>query len=177
MPLWMIYHPPTAFNSQATKTALAQAITKIYTAANLPPFYVNVLFVPIQPTSFFIGGIPRPSAPSPTAAPGPESSVPFIRITIQNIARTLPNEEIRDRFLGRIDETLKPFVQDMGYDCEYSVEETRRDLWKIDGLVPPMPGTEAEQLWTRENKSSKFEPEKGGLEKGNPWNGEKLEKL
>jgi hypothetical protein len=52
-----------------------------------------------------------------------------------------PNDEIRDRFLGRVDDALKPHVADKGYDWEYSVEETRRDLWKIQGFVPPMPNS------------------------------------
>ncbi|KAF2471674.1 uncharacterized protein BDR25DRAFT_193697, partial [Lindgomyces ingoldianus] len=153
MPLWIIYHPPTTFTTPSTKSALSQAITKIYTAANLPAFYVNVLFIPIEPNSYYIGGVSRPSA----------SAKPWIRITIQNIARTLPNEEVRDKFLGRIDEALKPFIEDQGYDWEYSVEETRRDLWKMNGLVPPMPGTKAEAKWAEENRAVKFEKEEGGL--------------
>ena len=51
-----------------------------------------------------------------------------------------------------------------GYDWEYSVEETRRDLWKVQGLVPPMPGSEAEIKWREENQATEFEKEKGGLE-------------
>lgn len=55
----------------------------------LPAFYVNVLFVPLSSTSIYVGGIARPSAHSAADEPGPDPSVPFIRITIQNIARTL----------------------------------------------------------------------------------------
>jgi hypothetical protein len=36
-------------------------------------------------------------------------------------------------------------------------------LWKIDGYVPPMPGSEAEKVWAEENKPSDFEKVKGGL--------------
>ncbi|KAH7357630.1 putative oxalocrotonate tautomerase [Pyrenochaeta sp. MPI-SDFR-AT-0127] len=163
MPLWIIYHPPTAFDSEELRTSFAKAITDIYTAAKLPAFYVNVLFQPIQPTSFFIGGVARPSPHKEANAPGPNSTKPFIRITIQNIARKIPNEAIRDRFLGRVDAALKPFIDDAGYDWEYSVEETSRDLWKIQGLVPPMPGSEAELEWVSANEALPFEREKGGL--------------
>jgi phenylpyruvate tautomerase PptA (4-oxalocrotonate tautomerase family) len=179
MPLWIIYHPPTAFDTEDSKRNMAKAITEIYAAASLPPFYVNVLFQPIQPSSYYIGGVARPSPLSEANKPGPDSTRPFIRITIQNIARTLyaslpgvrgtatdlhrPNDEIRDRFLGRIDRALKPFIEDAGYDWEYSVYETRRDLWKIQGLVPPMPGSEAELEWVRMNEAVPFEKEKGGL--------------
>lgn len=42
------------------------------------------------------------------------------------LTRSRQSDEIRDRFLGRVDEALKPHVADKGYDWEYSVEETRR---------------------------------------------------
>jgi phenylpyruvate tautomerase PptA (4-oxalocrotonate tautomerase family) len=89
MPLWIIYHPPTTFTSTSTKTALANAITDIYVAANLPRFYVNVLFQPIQPESFFIGGVARPSPATDANKPGPDSTVPMIRIRIEHLARQM----------------------------------------------------------------------------------------
>ncbi len=89
MPLWTIYHPPQAFKSPDTKRALATAITSIYTAANLPPFYVNVLFQVLQPDDIYVGGVPRPSPHTAENEPGPKSDAPFIRITIQNIARKM----------------------------------------------------------------------------------------
>ena len=64
-----------------------------------------------------------------------------------------------------MDVTLKPFIEDKGYDWEYSVTETSRDLWKVSGLVPPMPNTEAEKEWVTLNRAVKFDPEKGGLPK------------
>ncbi|KAF2662143.1 hypothetical protein K491DRAFT_585581 [Lophiostoma macrostomum CBS 122681] len=154
MPLWIIYHPPETFTSPTTKQALAAEITSIYTAASLPAFYVNVLFIPIPPSSFFIGG---------SNPPGQDSSKPWIRITIQNIARKIPNPVVRDRFLARVDQALKPYIQDAGYDWEYSVEETSRELWKIDGFVPPMPGSEAEREWVARNSPGEFERGRGGL--------------
>ncbi|KAK3216290.1 hypothetical protein GRF29_8g2884852 [Pseudopithomyces chartarum] len=163
MPLWTIYHPRSTFTSEDEKSSLAQAITSLYTAVPLPAFYVNVLFVPLDPTNIYIGGVARPSPHSAANEPGPNSSVPFIRLTIQHIARTLPNETVRDRFLNRIDEVLKPHVEDKGYDWEYSIEETSRDLWKVQGLVPPMPGSEAELLWVKENRATPFERAKGNL--------------
>lgn len=89
MPLWTIYHPPSIFTSADTKAALAKAVTEIYTAANLPPFYVVVLFQPIEPESFYIGGVARPSPREEKNEPGPDSTKPMVRITIQNIARTM----------------------------------------------------------------------------------------
>jgi hypothetical protein len=89
MPLWTIYHPPATFTSPSTRAALAEAITNLYTPAPMPAFYVNVLFQPIEADSFFIGAVARPSPHKATNEPGPSSQRPFIRITIQNIARKL----------------------------------------------------------------------------------------
>jgi hypothetical protein len=89
MPLWIIYHPTTTFTDASTKRAFAQAVTSIYTAVPLPAFYVNVVFQPVESTSFLIGGVARPSPHTDANNPGPDSEKPFIRITIQNIARTL----------------------------------------------------------------------------------------
>ncbi|KAF2692212.1 hypothetical protein K458DRAFT_285736 [Lentithecium fluviatile CBS 122367] len=165
MPLWKIYHPPSTFTTPSSRQSLARAITAIYTAVPLPAFYVNVLFIPVEADSYYIGGVARPSPHFPDSEPGPDSARPFIRVTIENIARKIPNVEVRDRFLNRVDTALKPYIGDMGYDWEYSVLETSRDLWKIDGFVPPMPGTEAEERWRVENRASGFEAAEGGLEK------------
>lgn len=88
MPLWVIYHPTNTFIDLATKKAFAQAVTSIYNV-KLPAFYVNIVFQPVEPTSFLIGAVARPSPHSEANDPGPDSTKPFIRITIQNIARTL----------------------------------------------------------------------------------------
>ncbi|KAI4941222.1 hypothetical protein J4E91_010912 [Alternaria rosae] len=163
MPLWNIYHPPNTFTSTPDKTALANAITEIYVKAGLPRFYVNVLFQPIQPESFFIGGVARPSPNTDANKPGRDSTVPMIRIRIEHLARQMPNMAHKLRFMDAVDAALKPFIGDKGYDWEYSVEEVDRDLWKVNGMVPPMPGTEAEKEWAEGNVAVPFEAEKGGL--------------
>ena len=89
MPLWTIYHPPSTFTTEASKADLAKAITEIYTQVPMRAFYVNVLFQPIDPASFYIGGVPRPSPHTERNEPGSDSSKPFIRITVQNIARKM----------------------------------------------------------------------------------------
>jgi phenylpyruvate tautomerase PptA (4-oxalocrotonate tautomerase family) len=89
MPLWKIYHPPSTFTTPASKSALANAITEIYTAVPLPAFYVNVLFLPVDANNYYIGGVPRPSESKSPSTAGPDSEKPFIRITIENIARKL----------------------------------------------------------------------------------------
>jgi hypothetical protein len=74
-----------------------------------------------------------------------------------------PSDEARNRFLGKVDAAIKPFIADKGYDWEYSVEETRRDLWKINGMVPPMPNSKAEKVWAEGNRPVGFEKEDGRL--------------
>lgn len=200
MPLWIIYHPPTTFQEEDVKQALAKEITSIYTSVSLPAFYVNVFFIPVAASSYFIGGVSRPSPQKKENDPGPNSETPWIRVyalplstfsiphpfllppilplmlfqltnpfivfrTIQHIARSIPNATVRDKFLARVDQVLKPFIADKGYDWEYSVEETSRDFWKMNGLVPPMPSSEAEKEWVKENRAVPFERAKGGLEK------------
>ncbi|KAF2185625.1 hypothetical protein K469DRAFT_707854 [Zopfia rhizophila CBS 207.26] len=157
MPLWIIYHPPTTFTTPQSKAALSKDITTIYTNAKLPAFYVNVIFIPVSPENYYIGGVPRPSPHSSSNPSGQDTSVPWIRITIQNIARRLPDAAARKRFLGMVDAALKPHIEDKGYDWEYNVEETDRDLWKVQGLVPPSQGSEAEALWVKENKPIPYE--------------------
>jgi len=156
MPLWLIYHPSTTFETASAKVALAESVTKLY-ARFIPAFYVNVLFIPIGPNSFFVSGVARPSPASNSAEPGPDPTVPFIRVHISNIARTLPSPEAKARFLEAVDKVLKSHIEDMGYDWEYHIEETDRDLWKIQGLVPPPPGSNEEKIWAEQNKATKWE--------------------
>jgi phenylpyruvate tautomerase PptA (4-oxalocrotonate tautomerase family) len=102
MPLWHIYHPPTAFTDPASKAALAKDITSIYTGFGMPAFYVNVFFHPIRGQDLFIGGTPQ-SLPS-----GESNSEtlprPFIRLVGEHIAvNNGPNPEKMKRFCDRFD--------------------------------------------------------------------------
>ncbi|CAO2658546.1 Nn.00g062690.m01.CDS01 [Neocucurbitaria sp. VM-36] len=89
MPLWIIYHPPTTFENVEIKRDCARSITSIYTVAKLLAFYVNDLFQALQPTSFYDGVVARPSSDSEANKPSQDSSRPFIKITIQSVAREI----------------------------------------------------------------------------------------
>lgn len=142
MPLWNIYTPVGAYSAE-DKKALSAALTSVYVEyGRMPKFYVNVLFHEIAEDNFFIGAEPRTN---------------FVRFVAVHIARHLPSTEIRRRAMRRFEEKIAPFVKDRGYDWEMHIDETPRDFWTVQGLVPPPPGSEAEKLWARENRPVPYE--------------------
>ena len=140
MPLWKIYHPEGAFTVE-DKKAIAERITRVYRA--LPAFYVGVVFQEIAKSSFYVGGEPADD---------------FVRIWVDHIARQIPNDELKQKFLSAVDKALAPFVSDRGLRWEMHVDETPFSLWTIEGLRPPLPDTPAEQKWRAENKASAYQP-------------------
>ncbi|KAB2577961.1 hypothetical protein BFW01_g9338 [Lasiodiplodia theobromae] len=141
MPLWRIFHPDNTFTTKEERDALAADITKLYVGFGLPAFYVIVIFNAVPAEKLYVGGVSNDKA-----------GAPFIRIVFENIARRLGDER-KSGWLQLVDATLKPHIADKGYDWEYHGLETDRELWKIQGLVPPPTGTEGEQLWVKENKA------------------------
>ncbi|KAJ4341291.1 hypothetical protein N0V95_007278 [Ascochyta clinopodiicola] len=57
-------------------------------------------------------------------------------------------------------------VEATSYFCG---NETRRDLWKVNGLVPPMPNSKAEKGWVKTNVPKPFKLEDGGLTEVQPF--------
>ncbi|KAF7557922.1 hypothetical protein G7Z17_g294 [Cylindrodendrum hubeiense] len=145
MPLWLVYHPPAAFSTEEAKKSFAEDVTNVYMSfLGLPSFYVVVQFVLVSPSTQFVGATTR--------------DIPFIRITIDHVAvHTNDNADAHRNLTSRIDATLKPHIEDQGYDWEYTVNETPRGLWKINGLIPPPHKSAAEQLWVREDKPVMYE--------------------
>jgi hypothetical protein len=87
MPLWIFYHPPGTFADQEEKQELVDKITWIY--HTIPRHWVDILFIPVEATSYFCGNVCRPSSHNAKYDPQPKPDVPHIRLTIQHIARTL----------------------------------------------------------------------------------------
>lgn len=145
MPLWNIFHTSSIFTSEATRTELASAITKLYTDGGLPDFYVVVQFIPLPPTNVFVGAKTRDSRP-------------FVRLVVEHIAvhRHEGSDGFPARFSDKIDEALKPFIKDNGYDWEISVSDTPRDFWRFNGIAPPPHRSEAEKMWVREGKPTEW---------------------
>lgn len=75
MPLHRIF-VPTGLYTPADKAAMAQAITDVYTA--IPPFYVVVLFIDLEPSNFFVGG---------------KTTERMVRISVEHLARNFAEYE------------------------------------------------------------------------------------
>jgi phenylpyruvate tautomerase PptA (4-oxalocrotonate tautomerase family) len=144
MPLWLIFHPPGTFEDTASKRALAEDITKIYTDIGLPPFYVVVNFIKLPVADVWVGG--------------EQSNKPFVRIAIEHIAFHVEKDNaVYDRTTARIDEALKSHIADKGYDWEFHVDETERRLWKVNGLIPPPYKSKQERIWATENRAVPYD--------------------
>jgi phenylpyruvate tautomerase PptA (4-oxalocrotonate tautomerase family) len=102
MSLHRIYHSPDVF-STANKQELAENITDLYRTIGLPEFYVDVIFVPIEKNSFFVGG---------------QSKDEHIRIVIQHFATQLHSNEIRKTFVQQYEKAISPLIEEKGYDWE-----------------------------------------------------------
>lgn len=148
MPLWLIFHPDGTFEDDASKEALAADITKIYTSIGLPAFYVVANFIKMPGNTMLMGGKKI------------SKDRPFIRVAIEHIAVTLPNEdEVYRKTANAVDAALKPHVADKGYDCEFHIDETERRLWKINSMFPPEFKSEGERIWREENRAVPLERE------------------
>lgn len=135
MPLWNIHHPAGVYSDQ-DKQDFAADITRIYARAGLPEFYVVVLFHEITSSNFLIGG--KPTADT-------------VRIDVAHIARHLDDPQQRVRLSERLNAAMLPYTRDRGLHWEFHVDETPRDLWMIEGMVPPPTGSEAEKAWVAAN--------------------------
>ncbi|GKZ93355.1 hypothetical protein AnigIFM59636_006425 [Aspergillus niger] len=145
MPLWLIYHPSGTFEDTASKKALTEDITKLYTRIGLPAFYVVINFMKLPPGDTWVGAENR-------------TEKPFIRIVADHIAVRLENEDhVYKNTCDAIEKALKPHIADRGYDWEFHVDETERRLWRVNGSVPPPFGSDAEKLWAKENKPVAWE--------------------
>jgi Putative oxalocrotonate tautomerase enzyme len=79
-----------------------------------------------------------------------------VRIWIDHIARTLPLPEHKADWMRRAHKAVLPIFTARGVNWELHVDETPRDLWLIQGLIPPMPNTEQEKKWHADNKPTPY---------------------
>lgn len=136
MPLHRFYTAPGIFSAE-DKEHISQRLTKYYTNVGLPAFYCVVIFLEVPDDSILVGGKPAPK---------------FVRVVSQHLARTMNGYEAKQRSVNALEEAFRPYVKDRGLDWEIHIEEVPRDTWHTNGIVPPMPGTDAEKEWVKANK-------------------------
>jgi phenylpyruvate tautomerase PptA (4-oxalocrotonate tautomerase family) len=137
MPLWNVYHPVGAY-SEEEKRDFAERVSSDYEAGGLPRFYVVILFLEVDRGSFYVGGEPVDDV---------------VRVFIDHIARHAEDPARRESVRNRISRLIQALATGKGLRWEFHVDETPRDLWMINGLVPPPTGSDAERLWARENRA------------------------
>jgi hypothetical protein len=54
------------------------------------------------------------------------------------------------------DASVDPFVRERGYAWEIHIDETPIELWSIEGMKPPAPGSDWEKRWAQENRAVPF---------------------
>ncbi|KFY26016.1 hypothetical protein V491_01509 [Pseudogymnoascus sp. VKM F-3775] len=144
MPYWVIHHPKHAFGDEMSKRSLSQDITKLYTNLGLPAFYVVVVFTEVSDVNLYVGGEQK-------------TETPFIRIVIDQIAIRMEDPNLYASWTSAIDGILKPHIEEKGYNWEYHIDETERQLWKVNGLYAPPFGSQSEKIWFAANKPLPWE--------------------
>ncbi|KAJ6590855.1 putative oxalocrotonate tautomerase [Mycena sp. CBHHK59/15] len=105
MPLHRFFVPKGMY-SQEDKAAIAAAVTAVYSM--LPPFYVVILFIDIDPANFFVGG---------------KSTGNFLRIAVEHIARQFTDDKAKRNFMDRYEKVLEPFTRGRGIDWEVQISD------------------------------------------------------
>ncbi|KAI6195888.1 Tautomerase-3 domain-containing protein [Aphelenchoides besseyi] len=144
MPFHRFFHTPGTF-SQADKDALGKQINDLYVSFGLPPFYVLVLFIPVEKKDFYVGG--------------KQNHENFVRIGVQHIARQLATYFMVEGFFKKYEAILAPYIKDRGLEYEIAIEECDPNLWRESGLVPPTSNSKAEKEWLRLNKAVPYTAE------------------
>ncbi|KAJ7176709.1 putative oxalocrotonate tautomerase [Mycena filopes] len=103
MPLHRFFTPKGLYTPEE-KAAIATTVTNVY--SELPPFYVVVLFIDVEPINYFVGG---------------KSTDRFLRIAVEHIARDFSDEKQKRGFMDRYEKALQPFTAGRGIDWEVQV--------------------------------------------------------
>ena len=157
MPLWQLFTPENAYTREE-KAEMAERIVDLYSSDFsqenfgfvLPKFYTSVIFHEIKADSFYVGGEPRNQ---------------FVQIEVVHIARTVETAaaktglsplETLQRYFEKMDEVLKPYIADRGYEVEFHAEPAPFETWRIDVMVPPEQWSPDEERWAKDNHSSPY---------------------
>jgi phenylpyruvate tautomerase PptA (4-oxalocrotonate tautomerase family) len=142
MPMWIV-HAPEGVYSAEDKKDITEMLTQFYVeGVELPKFYVVVRFDEYPPDSMWLGGEPAND---------------FVRIVVDHIARQMEDQAFRELCMSILCERLAPFTNERGLRTEIHLDETPIDLWRVDGLRPPPPYSEAEKQWAKDNAPSPYD--------------------
>jgi hypothetical protein len=139
MPLWKVYHPVGAFTAE-DKKALAKRVTEVYVRIPIPKFlWCSFLRrSPRTPALLVASRITNLSGSRSTKLPG-----------------RYPVRSSENGGLGHLMRQY-PYVDNMMYDWEISIDETPFDLWSLQGELAPPFESVAEKRWVKENKASSY---------------------
>jgi len=123
MPYWKIYHGVDAFTTEE-KDAIAKSVTNYYVSVGLPDFYVNIFFIAVPTSNFYVAG---------------QTESKKVSVEMLHIARQWDRNDYSraTRFKNRISDILAPFTTDKGLQLEFCVVEGPAQLWRINGIDPP----------------------------------------
>ncbi|KAJ3948512.1 uncharacterized protein N0V96_002767 [Colletotrichum fioriniae] len=136
MPKWVFNCNAGVFTA-AEKKQIAEGMTKLYTSVGLPAFYCHTHFIELAPENMYAGG---------------ETPKALTTVSIYHIARGFDTPQVEAFFFKALDDILRPILKPKGIEWESGIYEARRELWRINGLVPPETGSEMEKKWAKENR-------------------------
>ncbi|KAF2768932.1 hypothetical protein EJ03DRAFT_273258, partial [Teratosphaeria nubilosa] len=153
-------HPQNTFTTNPERDLFVHDILAYdHTRGTLPACYVIVNFHPMPVGSMYRGYTSVSEQDNPA-----EAVSGFVRITISHLAasrRDFPEGVGAVRMRKGVDEACRRSIVEKGWGWEYHVTEDERDLWTIDGVIPPPFRGEVEKKWRGENQGSEWE---GGRE-------------
>jgi len=147
MPWTRIYHPNTVLQDPAERDALSNAITDLYEPIKFPRFWVGVIFVPLEPSSIYMGG---------------KAQTKWVRLAVEHALGPAGTTDF-DPFVARYEAAIKPFIRDKGIAHELTFAFIPLEPWRINGMKPPTIGTPAHRKWLEENKPSAYDEADGRL--------------
>ncbi|KAL2879335.1 hypothetical protein SGCOL_005463 [Colletotrichum sp. CLE4] len=136
MPKW-VFNCNAGVFTPAEKKQIAEGMTKIYTSVGLPAFYCHTHFIELAPENIYAGG---------------ETPKALTTVSIYHIARGFDTPQVEAFFFKALDDVLRPILKPKGIEWESGIYEARRELWRINGLVPPDTGSEMEKKWAKDNR-------------------------
>ncbi|EPE35488.1 hypothetical protein GLAREA_11187 [Glarea lozoyensis ATCC 20868] len=145
MPLLKFYTVTNQLTPEE-KADLAQVLTARY-AQIMPDFFVNIMFHELPAHDFYISERPNPGN--------------FIRLTLEHIAvnwdeKNTQELERANKFLDFVGEVLGDRFEGRGWMYEYSILQTSRELWRVQGLTPPAIGSEDMKVWEKAGRGVKL---------------------